>query len=479
LLEHFMIQYLRRFIVAVLFAWFCIALLASSHPTFAADKLPDKSSEDLLKSKGLTKVGNIYVLTADVNLPEWIRATRAQQKKVEDIMRRRANLTRDLDAALSALDRLEEQNRIATQQLDKMNKKAEGSYNHQVDAVNAIRAKLREGTDFVKKRQMALQEVGDPSDEYVAIVLKMSEMVEALAARYGELDKADDVKAAIDRINASATAKVKLGPSERFNQELPVIRKLNQSVNSATIRFDYVGGVPCVPVTLNASVTVDMVVDSGAAMVSLSAETAAKIGLKPGPNDRLAKFVSADGAVTECHIMTLKSVRLGNFTVESVECSVSPSSAKGAMDLLGGSFLRRFVYKMDLAAGSLKISEITTPGPDGKLPIALGKAPAQGKSIFDDEGGVQTPQISKPVKASGPTIVSARWGGGNNWSDVSAKVKELTAAGTDFWANPGTLGADPTPGWRKHLEIKYANGGDEKSIWYNEDKQIRLVDLKP
>ena len=476
--EHDMKRHTNSSVVACLSALCCITILINIHSVAGADNLPEKSPEELLKSKGLTKAGNIYVLPADANLPEWIRASRAQQKKVEDTMKRRANLTRDLDAALSALDRLEEQNREQTERLSKMNKAVEGSYNHQVDAVNAIRGKEREGVAFVEKRQKALQEVGDPGDEYVALILKMSEMVERLATRYTELAKDDEVKTAIDRLNETAKPRVKLGPSERFNQELPAIRKLCQTVNSATIRFDYVGGVPCVPVTLNGSVTVDMVVDSGAAIVSLSAETAEKLGLKPGPNDRVSKFVSADGAVSECHVMTLKSVRLGNFTVENIECSISPPSAKGAPNLLGGSFLRRFVYKMDLASGSLKISEISSPAADGKVPVAVAKPATPGKSIFDDSDA-HPPEVSKPAKPAGATVVFARWGGGNHWSDVTAKVKELVAAGEEFWANPGTLGADPTPGWRKHLEIRYTKGGDEKSVWFDEDKQFHPGDLKP
>ena len=41
-------------------------------------------------------------------------------------------------------------------------------------------------------------------------------------------------------------------------------------------------------------------------------------------------------------------------------------------------------------------------------------------------------------------IISARWGGGRRWSDVTVKVKQLFADDTLFYANPSTLGVDPT-----------------------------------
>lgn len=54
-------------------------------------------------------------------------------------------------------------------------------------------------------------------------------------------------------------------------------------------------------------------------------------------------------------------------------------------------------------------------------------------------------------------IISARWGGGNNWKDVTERAQEAYAknALTWVWATTDYLKADPTPGWRKKLEIQY------------------------
>ena len=459
--------------VACPFAFWLTAMCLPALGASAADKAP----EEVLKSKGLTKVGLCYVLDEDKNLSEWMRTTRAPEKKVEDSIRRRANLERDIQAAYATMRDLDEQNRAQTAKLEKMSKEAFGSYNYQVDKVNVIRAKLRDGLQFVEKRQKAMQEIGDPTDEYVAIVLKLSDMFESLSGKYEALAADNEVKSALDRINATEKAKVRLGPSERFKQELPGVRRLRETVNSATIKFDFVGGVPQVPVTLNGSVKVEMIVDSGAATVTLTSETAQKLGLNPGPTDRTIKLVSADGTETEAHVMTLKSVRLGKFTVENVECAVQPPSIKGAVDLLGGTFLRRFVYKMDLSAGVLKLSEITLHPADSQASGARSATTTPAAPGLPTAGA--RPPAKAPAAAPAVKIVSARWGGGNNWSDVTQKMIELVTAGGDIWANPTTLGADPTPGWRKHLEITYVKDGQQKTMRIDEDQQVHSSDLKP
>ena len=73
------------------------------------------------------------------------------------------------------------------------------------------------------------------------------------------------------------------------------------------------------------------------------------------------------------------------------------------------------------------------------------------------------------ISPASESIVSARWGGGEKWVDVTAKVKEWVSGEDDFWADNETLGADPTPGWRKHLEITYKKDGKEKTISVDEN----------
>jgi aspartyl protease family protein len=80
-------------------------------------------------------------------------------------------------------------------------------------------------------------------------------------------------------------------------------------------------------------------VDTGATVIAMSYEDAERIGRRPEPNDRTAKFNTANGTVT-AHLVKLSEVRLQGITVYDVDAAIMP---KGAMKgtLLGMSFMRK------------------------------------------------------------------------------------------------------------------------------------------
>jgi clan AA aspartic protease (TIGR02281 family) len=464
---------------------------AFSRPAWAAPSgaatAKEQTPEQVLAAKGLVRFGSYFVLEPDAKLGEWLRVTRAAEAKARGAANRRANLERDVRAAEEALANLDEMDRRQTDILDHMKKSVVFSYNQQVDRVNAIRQRWRDASLFLDTRQRALADLQDPADEYVSAVLKLSDVTEAAAKRYEQLAADPEVAAAINQVNARGKGTFKLGPSARFAEELPKTRKLRDSVNSESIRFEILGGVPHVKVLLNGTVETLMVVDSGAADVSLSPEVAEKLGLHPKPSDPTVKMVTADGTVASVPVMHLKSVRLGKFTVEDVECLVLPPSNKGADCLLGGTFFRHFIYRMDLNTGVLRISELTgdmakaAAGADGKTASGSDKAKggAGAKSSATANDFPQPPAAPKPDRPDTGQIriLSARWGGGSHWADVSDRVVSLLKAGQPFAVDTKSLGADPTPGWHKHLEIEYQIGTQRKSLHVDEGKKLEPYDF--
>lgn len=219
--------------------------------------------------------------------------------------------------------------------------------------------------------------------------------------------------------------------------------------------------MPQVAVTLTAKhvVHLQMIVDSGAAEVTLTESTARALGLRPSKHDRAIKLVSADGRITVVHLMQLKSVQLGQFTVNNVECAVQPRSVKHADNLLGGTFLRHFEYRMDLAAGVLHLMPI----PQLNTPSANGGA-----------GGTRG-ETAPP--ASEIQIVSAKWSGHGLVADVTARVKELVAQGDEFKADYRTLQSDPAPKWKKKLTIIYRKDGSLKTAVFRARQLVHLSAL--
>ncbi len=82
-------------------------------------------------------------------------------------------------------------------------------------------------------------------------------------------------------------------------------------------------------------------------------------------------------------------------------------------------------------------------------------------------------------QAEGLWIVSAIYGSGTHFADVSGRVNELLrGTNTQFYAHPDSLGADPTPGWNKTLVIIYELHGQRHLFTTGEGGQVSSAALR-
>ena len=85
---------------------------------------------------------------------------------------------------------------------------------------------------------------------------------------------------------------------------------------------------------------------------------------------------------------------------------------------------------------------------------------------------ISTEQSSKREVA--PTVVvSARWGDGTIWADVTKIAQEAVAKGDLVWANNDYFKGDPTPGKRKHLEVTYEKDGRRSTVKIEENEAFK------
>ena len=82
-------------------------------------------------------------------------------------------------------------------------------------------------------------------------------------------------------------------------------------------------------------------VDTGATLVSFSAEDAAKFGLRAEPNQRQAQFSTANGIVS-ASLTRVPEMRLQGITVYDVEAAIMPPGAMQGT-LLGMSFMKKLL----------------------------------------------------------------------------------------------------------------------------------------
>jgi aspartyl protease family protein len=99
---------------------------------------------------------------------------------------------------------------------------------------------------------------------------------------------------------------------------------------------------------------VSFLIDTGASLVVLTAEEAARLGIRPSAHDRTARMQTANGVV-EASRVRLAEINVGPLTVQDVEAVVMPKGRLG-QNLLGMSFLSR-LRRFEFRTGALVMEQ--------------------------------------------------------------------------------------------------------------------------
>lgn len=371
----------------------------------------DPTADAALKAKGLTKVGIFYLLEGDINLRAGLRTVRQAASAVDIALAKRSEVQRRLDATRQAESEIYAQDQEIQAQMERV-KDIPFRYNELVGQLNQLAGRLREAEAYLADQEQALKRVSIPYDQYSSEVVTFDNQMEATQRQYDELAADSDVKMALSRLNAEARVPYKIGPSENFKTELRNIRRLRQKIGSTALKFEFEGGVPVVNVVLNGTLHWKMVLDSGAAIVTLSYEVAQQLGITFEDSDQHMRMEAADGKVTVATLKVLKSVTLGPFTEENIPCVIMPKNVPGS-NLLGGTFLQRFVYQMDLGAGEIHMTQISQ---STKL-----------DSTADSKSVPSVPAVPKPRDAPSPAVPNdkdIRIDAKDGWVSTSLRVEK-------------------------------------------------------
>ena len=167
-----------------------------------------------------------------------------------------------------------------------------------------------------------------------------------------------------------------------------------------------VGGTFVVPVQINGAITLDFIIDSGAADVSVPLDvfsTLTRTGtIKDTDVIGEQTYLLADGLKSQSVTFTIRSLKVADIVVENVKASVSP--AQGSL-LLGQSFLEHFKsWSIDNSRQSLvlvpKQAETST---NLTSPSSITKTP----SLTPDETAMVLGTLSVSVKECGVKTTNA------------------------------------------------------------------------
>jgi len=328
--------------------------------TNAADPTPDS----VLKAKGLKRSGATYVLPIEAEFQRKLNAARVHYRNVSDAVARKAEYERIVQDGRLELRQLEQQRVFLNQQLAQASNVQEN--NRLVASVNAINGQinlLNQQINDPSSTQVLGAKLASRREDFIQAVLDLRQLANKAQEEYAFASKDAEISEALVAINKSTKAKLTLGPSKTFIENLKTLEKVETSVLTESVALRKEGGVFMVDVTFNGKVVKPLVFDTGASTVVLSAQLADEIGLKPASSDRPVKAIVADGSEVQARSTTIPTLRVGKFTVKDVECIVMPADKKNVPPLLGQTFHKHFTYKFTPESGTLILSQVETEPP--------------------------------------------------------------------------------------------------------------------
>lgn len=341
--------------------WCCVAVCAAlvgSMRVRAAD------AKDSLKDAGLTKAGDYYVLPDEAAVVDGVKSLRSTKADADKESKARKIVEFQISAKKKVMKDADKEWHELEDRLSLVTDV--GIHNRIVTRMNRLVVDHKQAmSDEKDLEEKAGKLPTTAKNQFVDEMLALTPKAEEVEQKYKTLAADAGVKAALAQPPATG-AKSALGPSPAFTAAAADLKKWQSEVESEAIPLRDEGGTHLVDVLLNGEHFL-MGVDTGASAVSLTPEAATKLNLTPTEKDPVVEVHLADGNVIEGHEMTLKTVRVGRFTVEEVRCIVLSKVSNDAPLLLGGSFLNHFIVKLDPAKDELHLTEIKTEGGQAKV----------------------------------------------------------------------------------------------------------------
>ncbi len=342
--------------------------LSATMPTtaLAKDDTAADAAKEVLKDKGLRKVGSYFSLSEEVDVKRMLREIDLLKKKLRESQRKMAAAEEQVENKRKLIIGYIQQRRKIREQLARpLSVKV---HNRLVTTLNELgdRLNLMHQDDSDKRAAKQTRATHETLQaEYVKKLLAARKLYDQVAEKYEDLKTDSDISKAIEAYNETATKPCKLGPGLSFASMGRKLKKIEDTVLSESIDLRKGGGnLWIVPVAFNDGKVQSMAIDTGASIISLPWRMAAAVGMTPKPSDQKMQVSMADGRIITATRKMAGKVRVGKFTVENVECAVMPQEFTQAAPLLGLSFFKHFTFKIDTANEKLVMSKIESL--DGK-----------------------------------------------------------------------------------------------------------------
>lgn len=324
-----------------------------------------QEAKEAISTLGLTVSGGYLVLEEEAQLDSNVGQLAKLRRDLQQSGRTLATMEKQYSQFEERIALLRRQEVQLNAQLSTADTSNVLVYNRLVGAVNAVNGQLqlmfqqRQKINEQLDAQKAM--VGKARETFVQTILDSRELIEVARQKYEDLATNEEAKAALAQYSAATKREFKLGPSGKFEPAIKKIADVEKSLESETIALDGTGGGGTfrVDVVINGKHQQKMVVDSGASFIALPYAMATGFGLTiDQQNDDRILLRIANGDEIQGYPKKLKSVKVGKFIVEDVDCVVLEPIASAAEPLLGMSFLGNFKFELDASQKSLSLMRL-------------------------------------------------------------------------------------------------------------------------
>ncbi|MHC4303354.1 MAG: retropepsin-like aspartic protease family protein, partial [Planctomycetota bacterium] len=296
--------------------WRLAAVWSLAAATSAAAVTPEGDVRKALEGHGLQIRGNTLAITAERQLGHDLRDAGLLQKKLVAADRKLNKSRKDQVAADQELIHLKERAVDLNARLASGAVRDVRTHNQLVAAVNAVHGRISLLNDrkeqWTKQDEQLRKESAEAREAYIRLVVEMRQRADRVSAEYVEKAADPAVQAAIAQLNEATGRAYELAPSRFFRESVRRLQRLEEAVLTDSIPVTRrVGNALFVSVVFNDKHTLEMIVDSGASMVSLPRETAARMGVQPRDTDPKIIMQLADGSTIRGTVVTVESIRVG------------------------------------------------------------------------------------------------------------------------------------------------------------------------
>jgi aspartyl protease family protein len=340
-------------------------MLALARLPASADELAD--AKKALEAQGVRVFTGGVVLANEAELNKELGKAAGLRKSLIEATKAQQTSEQLEAKGEQTLVELRKQQVVLSAQLAANNPNNVVRNNQLVGALQALEGQfelVRKQLDDLEERTKAARvKANEAREAYIQFTLDARKLADQITADYETKGANTEIASALEAYNKIAGKEFKLVPSPTFIVAARKLTQIEETVLSESIPLIGEGrNVARVSVMIGKHQQ-DMMVDSGASMISLPFALAEKMGLKPSQGDPKITLQLADGREIEGHRKIIPSVRVGKFTVEKVECAVLGEDAVNAEPLLGMSFLGHFKFELDTDAKTLTMVKIA--GADG------------------------------------------------------------------------------------------------------------------